>query len=813
MNRKHRLGKAAGGAPPSRSVRASWFRASITLTLALLLLGPGGGAAAGQAAGPDGVITVCPGGPPGCDYAAIQPALDAAGPGDTVRVAPGAYAGQLALRSGVTLESTGGPDGTAITAAQGPVVAANGVTAAVLRGLTISGENLAAQPVGLDLLDSEVSLSDCVITGVRGEDGAMAAPDGKTAIAIRSAGASVLALDSATIEKIRGGDGLPDAGAVGGDAIGVAAVGSGQVVMTATDIRDLRGGDAGSLAAWPYSCQGRGGRATAVQTDGDVRLDVDGGRISDLQGGAPCTAGAPNCVGYAGPVVAVRASGGTVAMREVLFSGFAIQAAHGSEANYAIRTSSTQGTILEGNTIALSGRGGASAQARQPAGTDSPFCTPPPSIVIAVASEGDARLVAARNALSGLAGTGWGGGAAGILVNGTAEAELSRNTARDITGGYGQLTTAGFWLQGVQFALIDANMLGEIHAGDAPAQFYYLYFGDPGGSAAGIELANVTAATVVNNMIREVSGGRGSDMGPSVAGQDGGDATGLLVTDSSAGIRNNTCFRTVPGPGGDGSPPGQPGSAVGLRLAGAGEVISANNVLVGHGIGISSGSAIASLLHHNDLWNNGKDYDGVSPGASDLHVNPAFVDPANGDLGLRPNSPLIDAGTNIGIPPRDIDGNPRPVDGNGDGVAVADIGADEYWPGLHAVKAVDEPTAAAGDVLTYRLALDNPSTPLVLPGVRVTDTIPAHLTYVEGSLSASSGAWEEEGGVITWTGAVSRAAPVTVTFQATVDQLTGPLAIVNRAVLDDGVGITRTLQALTVIDPLFCYLPVVLRSR
>jgi uncharacterized repeat protein (TIGR01451 family) len=810
MKDKYQQHGAAAGPPPSRFMCALWLRASMTLALALLLLGPGGGAAVGQAAAPDGVITVCPGGPPECDYAAIQPALDAAGPGDTVRVAPGAYAGQLALRSGVTLESSAGPDGTVITAAQGPVVAASGVTGAVLHGLTISGEDLAAQPIGLDLVDSEVGLSDCVITKVRGKDGADSSPDGETAIAIRSSGTSALLLDGTTIEEIRGGDGLWGAGAKGGDAIGVAATGSGQVVTTATAIRNLRGGGAGSFAPWPYSCEGQGGRATAIQTDGNVRLDVDGGQISDLQGGAPCVADATYCEGYAGPVVAVRASGGAVAVRDTMFSGFAIQAAHGSEANYAIHTTATTGTVLDRNAIALS-----AAQALRPGGTDSPFCTPPPATVIAVASEGDARLVATHNSLTGVVGTGWSGGAVGILVQGAAEAELSRNLVAGVAGGYGALTTGGFRLQGVQAALIDANVLGEIHAGDAPGQFYYLYFGDSGGSAVGIELTNVTAATVINNVVREVSGGRGTDLSiPSaLPGKNGGNATALLVTGSSAAIRNNTFFRTVPGPGGDGSPPGQPGSAVGLRLAGASEVIAANDVLVEHGIGVSAGSEIAALLHHNDLWNNGKDYAGPSPGAADLHVDPAFVDSANGDLHLRPNSPLIDSGTNAGITSWDVDGNPRPADGNGDGIAVADIGADEYWPGMHAVKTVDKPAATAGDVLTYLLTLDNPSTPVVLPGVRVTDTIPAHLTYVQGSLSASSGAWDEADGVITWAGAVSGAAPVTVTFQTTVDPVTGPLAIVNRAVLDDGVGITRTIQALAVIDPLFCYLPVVLRSH
>jgi len=45
---------------------------------------------AGQAgATPDGVLTVCPAGPPDCDYAVIQDAVDAAADGDIIKVATG----------------------------------------------------------------------------------------------------------------------------------------------------------------------------------------------------------------------------------------------------------------------------------------------------------------------------------------------------------------------------------------------------------------------------------------------------------------------------------------------------------------------------------------------------------------------------------------------------------------------------------------------------------------------------------------------------------------------------------------------------
>ena len=67
--------------------------------------------------------------------------------------------------------------------------------------------------------------------------------------------------------------------------------------------------------------------------------------------------------------------------------------------------------------------------------------------------------------------------------------------------------------------------------------------------------------------------------------------------------------------------------------------------------------------------------------------------------------------------------------------------------------------------------------------------------------------------MITWTGALSPGASVTLTFKVTVDEVTGPLAIVNQAVLDDHVGVSRVIHAVTWIDPLRSYFPVVAKSR
>ncbi len=67
-----------------------------------------------------------------------------------------------------------------------------------------------------------------------------------------------------------------------------------------------------------------------------------------------------------------------------------------------------------------------------------------------------------------------------------------------------------------------------------------------------------------------------------------------------------------------------------------------------------------------------------------IDADPHFLDADNGLFQLRPGSPSIDTGTNAppgGLPATDIDGVARPQDGDGDAVAVADMGAYEWWSG------------------------------------------------------------------------------------------------------------------------------------
>ena len=79
---------------------------------------------------------------------------------------------------------------------------------------------------------------------------------------------------------------------------------------------------------------------------------------------------------------------------------------------------------------------------------------------------------------------------------------------------------------------------------------------------------------------------------------------------------------------------------------------------------------------------NYSDVHGGYPGDSNIASDPLFVDPDNGDFHLGAGSPCIDAGNNAApsLPEYDFEGDDRVVDGDLDGVAKVDMGADEALP-------------------------------------------------------------------------------------------------------------------------------------
>src|SRR5829696_5917789 len=81
----------------------------------------------------------------------------------------------------------------------------------------------------------------------------------------------------------------------------------------------------------------------------------------------------------------------------------------------------------------------------------------------------------------------------------------------------------------------------------------------------------------------------------------------------------------------------------------------------------------------------GPEYGGICPDQTgqngNISADPLFVSPAAGNYHVWAGSPVVDAGRDAGAPATDFDGAPRPLDGNGDGTPVVDIGADEVAGG------------------------------------------------------------------------------------------------------------------------------------
>jgi uncharacterized repeat protein (TIGR01451 family) len=226
-----------------------------------------------------------------------------------------------------------------------------------------------------------------------------------------------------------------------------------------------------------------------------------------------------------------------------------------------------------------------------------------------------------------------------------------------------------------------------------------------------------------------------------------------------------------------------------------------------YGGGIASNASNVSLINNifflNSAQQEGNDLYLVQAGLSanvsfniigggqfagingNISSDPLLINPISGDFHLKVDSPAIDAGTMVPVT-RDFDEESRPYDGDRTGGAQWDIGVDEYYPPLwYSLKTANTSSALPGEVLTYTISLLNNGV-IPVDNVYITDTLPVSLTYINNSLTATSGSFKEQGNIISWTGSVSVSQGVTLTFGTTIST-TIPFGsvITNTATISD----------------------------
>jgi parallel beta-helix repeat protein len=254
-----------------------------------------------------------------------------------------------------------------------------------------------------------------------------------------------------------------------------------------------------------------------------------------------------------------------------------------------------------------------------------------------------------------------GTGGGGIFIGGAGTVQVLDNV---ITGNISSSDGGGIGLFAAGTPTISGNVISDNQTSLV-------------GSGGGISMVNHSDALITNNVI---TGNRGR--------QGGGIYWLVPLGPPGPTIVNNTIVNN--GPIADNT--AQAGSAVFADGFDAATRLI-NNILSG-----STSQAVLDcgtlndsnppIISHNDVFNagTGPDYGGgICPDQTDVNGNisadPLLIDPAAGNFHLRGDSPAIDAGLNADAPATDIDGDARPLDGNGDGVPVVDIGADELSGG------------------------------------------------------------------------------------------------------------------------------------
>jgi hypothetical protein len=219
-----------------------------------------------------------------------------------------------------------------------------------------------------------------------------------------------------------------------------------------------------------------------------------------------------------------------------------------------------------------------------------------------------------------------------------------------------------------------------------------------GGNGGGISLTYFSSPLIENNLIQgntAYNGGGGISVqsynSPIIAQNlivnnsslGGGSGGGVYVSPSSSFQTQTFLNNTIAG-----------NTAVdntsGVFVYGFGQFATfTNNIVVAPTGQVavtcnSTYSSISPVFSYNDAFSSsGQNWAGVCDTTSqpgNISADPLFLSAT--DFHIQWGSPVVDAGNNSApnLPTTDFDGNPRVVDGNGDGIAIVDLGAYELSP-------------------------------------------------------------------------------------------------------------------------------------
>jgi Big-like domain-containing protein/parallel beta helix pectate lyase-like protein len=247
------------------------------------------------------------------------------------------------------------------------------------------------------------------------------------------------------------------------------------------------------------------------------------------------------------------------------------------------------------------------------------------------------------------------GGGAGIGIEGASFVEILDNVISNNVDGSQQANSGGgIHLFGTGAPIIKRNIIRGNSVN---------FLG------GGISMGLVTDALIVQNLIignhayegggiHWIVGEPGARLVNNTIADNDATATGSGLYINGVDVRTELTNNIIV------AKPGQ----VGLYCGGIDPTVRFNNIFSAGGTAYAGGCS-------NMAGTNGN-----------ISADPLFTNPTQGDYHLRQGSPSIDAGYNQApnLPDTDIDGNPRILDGNGDGTATIDMGIDEFLlpPGL-----------------------------------------------------------------------------------------------------------------------------------